>query len=460
MIDIDLDKYRNMDWIIALSGGADSRLLLELCNNHKSLANSIKAIYVHHHLQDVADDWAIFCKKQCESLNINFLVEHVKVSTKGSVEANAREERYKALRKHVLQNSVLFTAHHADDLLETVLLSLIRGVGIEGLSSLPMEREFDKGLLVRPLLNFSRKDIEETCKELNLSYVIDPTNKDSHYDRNYLRNKVTPLLKERFPQILQNTTRTVQNLQSDKKILQKYLSSELSPMVSEISIPSLNGKVSTLNIKQLENHCKDDISIKLSLVRFFLKKFYNLVLSKAQLILLVDLFKVQNSSKPLLVQDGLRIAIYRDFLYVIKDFSKLSNVKVELLKNNNGTYSRNLNINGINLKVELVPESNGVVDNYIQIEVNSELSSIELELDFNPKTSLRLHPSKRVHSQVLKNLWKEYGIPLYLRVLYPIVLYKDRIIGCYGLFSEKKRVIVESYTQVTTSKMNLIVTIF
>ena len=168
----DWIPWAGRPWIIAFSGGADSATLLDLAARNRSLASGIEAVYVHHHLQSIADDWEVFCRERCRELDIPFSAEHVTVDTsRGSVEAAAREARYQALSRHMLalNNPVLFVAHHQDDLLESVLLALFRGSSLRGLTSLKPEKPFCNGTLARPLLSLTRRDIEEYTREHGIS---------------------------------------------------------------------------------------------------------------------------------------------------------------------------------------------------------------------------------------------------------------------------------------------------
>lgn len=439
MIDIDLNKYSNKNWVIALSGGADSRLLLELCAMQSSMAKSIKAIYVHHHLQSVADEWAVFCRNECKKLGVTCYVEDVHVDAAGSIEANAREARYKALSKYITsEDDVLFTAHHADDLLESVLLALVRGVGIEGLTAMPMERTFAKGLLARPLMNFSRQNIEDTCAELNISYVTDPTNKDIHYDRNYLRNEVTPLLKKRFPQIVANTCRTIQNIHNDKIVLHEYLEQELKNIEEDTVFTNHDNGIFAINYKNLKSYSE---VYQYALLRFFLKKRYQLVLSKNLLTEILNFYQVDEIGKVFVKSEDYIISLYRDYLYVCPDLSFIekglsikidpSVEKEEFYSISNDKYTLSVNVLQVFSK-DFHEESEKQNSEYYFVTEEQELV-----LEFLPATSLRCHPQSRVHSQTLKNLWKEYCIPVYLRPLYPVISVANDIQGIYKLFKNK-----------------------
>lgn len=186
-------------WWVALSGGLDSCVLLQALVDLR-LPVQIRALHVNHQISPNADAWQQHCADLCERLNVPFTAECVHVENKGrGIEDAAREERYKVFAQHLGADDVLLTAHHADDQAETLLLRLLRGTGPRGLAAMAQQRPLASGLLHRPLLAFTRAELEIYAKEKGLSWVNDESNADDGYDRNYLRNRVMPLLSERWP---------------------------------------------------------------------------------------------------------------------------------------------------------------------------------------------------------------------------------------------------------------------
>jgi tRNA(Ile)-lysidine synthase len=183
---------------LAFSGGLDSCVLLSaLLNTQKKLNFELSVMHVHHGLSPNADAWADFCTETCQAAKVPIQVERVKVDQEIGlgVEAAARQARYQALLESEADFIVL--AHHQDDQSETFLLQLLRGAGVKGLSAMAA---FDKKRrLLRPLLDVSRAEIEAYASDAKLKWVEDESNQDVHYDRNFIRHEVTPLLTQRFP---------------------------------------------------------------------------------------------------------------------------------------------------------------------------------------------------------------------------------------------------------------------
>ncbi len=204
--------------LVAFSGGADSRLLLELavraaleCAGDGAVGELVKAAHLHHGIRGPeADRDEAFCRAVCADLGIPLIVEHADVPAMAAasgdgVEAAARRARYDFFVRTMQTEGIpiLLTAHHADDQLETVLLHLLRGSGTHGMGGIPPIRTLGETAtdgrplqVVRPLLDWSKQDILNALRELGLDAVTDSTNLADDCTRNRLRHHVIPLLEE------------------------------------------------------------------------------------------------------------------------------------------------------------------------------------------------------------------------------------------------------------------------
>jgi tRNA(Ile)-lysidine synthase len=189
-------------WWVALSGGADSVALLYALVAYRGEAPEppIRAIHVNHGLHADAPQWAKACEQHCQALSVPLQVSDCQVDPAGrGLEANARSERYRIFEAALGRDEVLFTAHHADDLVETILLRLFRGAGPKGLAGIPRQRPCAAGVIYRPLLDVSAASLRQALDAAGVEYVIDPSNLESDQDRNYVRHKLLPLVAERWP---------------------------------------------------------------------------------------------------------------------------------------------------------------------------------------------------------------------------------------------------------------------
>lgn len=191
--------------LVAFSGGADSRLLLELTVRWARRNGApVTAAHLHHGIRGAeADRDQAFCRDTAARLGVPFVTRRVDVPalaarTGRSVEWEARAARYGFLTGVMQEEHIplLLTAHHADDQLETLLLRLLRGSGTRGLGGIPPVRPVPGGMVIRPLLSCTRADILEACRRMGLDYVTDSTNLTDDCTRNRLRHRVIPLLEE------------------------------------------------------------------------------------------------------------------------------------------------------------------------------------------------------------------------------------------------------------------------
>jgi tRNA(Ile)-lysidine synthase len=202
--------YPDVSLCVALSGGVDSTALLaalvrgERWKSAKARAmrlENIRALHVDHGLRPDSKRWAAHCRALARRLRVPLKVLTTKVerSSGESLEAAAREARYRLLASALHPGEILLTGHHSDDQLETVLLQLFRGSGLPGLAGMPARAPFANGWLVRPLLPCSRAELEAWVQTQGLTWIEDDTNADESLDRNYLRRRVLPLIRERWP---------------------------------------------------------------------------------------------------------------------------------------------------------------------------------------------------------------------------------------------------------------------
>lgn len=210
----------NKLYLVALSGGADSVALLLLLDE---MGYKFHAIHCNFHLRgEESDRDEHFCEQLCQQKNIPFHRIHFDTLTyaeahKISVEMAARELRYRyfeQLRKDIGAEGVC-VAHHRDDTVETVLMNLIRGTGLRGLTGIQPKN----GNILRPLLGVSRAEIEEYLRKKGQEYVTDYTNLETDVLRNKVRLQVIPLLQQLNPAVSENIQRAAENLSDAQAVL-------------------------------------------------------------------------------------------------------------------------------------------------------------------------------------------------------------------------------------------------
>ncbi|WP_222564947.1 tRNA lysidine(34) synthetase TilS [Novilysobacter antarcticus] len=187
--------------LVGFSGGLDSTVLLNaLARDPAVRRRGLRAIHIHHGMQADADRWTVHCNSVCDSLGIPLDTIRVTVRVDGrGTEAAARDARHAAFAGLMERGDVLVLGHHRDDQAETFLLRALRGSGVDGLASIRRWREFAPGRLWRPLLDTSRETLLAYATAHGLRWIEDPSNTDSSFDRNFLRQQVLPLLRSRWP---------------------------------------------------------------------------------------------------------------------------------------------------------------------------------------------------------------------------------------------------------------------
>ena len=189
--------------LVGFSGGLDSTVLLHaLSRNPQQVQQGLRAVHVHHGLHAQAGRWAEHCVDLCNALGLALQVVSVEVRRDAGdgLEAAARKARYAAFGQQMQAGEVLVTAHHRDDQAETFLLRALRGSGLDGLAAMRAMRPFATGRHWRPLLQIPRQWLLDYAQAHGLAWQEDPSNLDTHHDRNFLRQRVMPLLRERWPQ--------------------------------------------------------------------------------------------------------------------------------------------------------------------------------------------------------------------------------------------------------------------
>ena len=227
--------------IVALSGGADSVALLLLLKEH---GFNVHVAHCNFHLRgDESDRDEAFCVELCQQLGVEFHRAHFDTREyaelhKVSIEMAARELRYKwfeQLRQDIGAAGIC-VAHHRDDSVETVLLNLVRGTGLRGLTGIQPRN----GSILRPLLCVSRAEIEAFLDEKGQKYVTDSTNLEADVQRNVVRLEVFPLLRKLNPAVAENIQRTTENLAEAQQVL-------------NVAIASINSS-NILNLSDLEKY--------------------------------------------------------------------------------------------------------------------------------------------------------------------------------------------------------------
>ena len=225
-----LPGFPERELCVAFSGGADSTALLAALARLRPRARALRAVHIDHGLHVDSPAWAARAVGVARVLRVPCEVLEAKVvPARGeSPEACARAARYRLLAGTLKAGEVLLTAHHEDDQLETLLLMLLRGAGVAGLAAMPELAPFAGGFLARPLLSRSRAELEAFVRAAGLGFLEDPSNLDERFDRNFLRRRVLPLIRARWPGAAATVGRAARHAAEAQRLLETLGQTDLA----------------------------------------------------------------------------------------------------------------------------------------------------------------------------------------------------------------------------------------
>ena len=217
MLKIDVTKK----YALAVSGGVDSMVMLHAFANHLPRPNFF-VVTINHNIRPQGKADCQFVANYCKELGIQCQVFDVDVPThanqnKLSVETSARILRYQIFDN--IPCDYVCTAHHQRDQAETVLMHIIRGSGLTGAQGI---REYN-GRYFRPMLSWTKEQIDDYAQQNEVPFVVDQTNSDDKYLRNYIRNNILPMLRDVCPSVEQNIARFAQNVAMDEQFLESLV---------------------------------------------------------------------------------------------------------------------------------------------------------------------------------------------------------------------------------------------
>jgi tRNA(Ile)-lysidine synthase len=320
-IHINFPFIKDKKLLIAISGGLDSVVLMHLLSELNFDLSLAHCNFQLREKESDLDEYFVELLSQKTSnqiFKIKFNTKEFSEKNKLSTQIAARELRYNWFQKLIKKHNFDFvlTGHHADDNLETFLINLTRGTGLDGFTGIPKIN----GNVLRPLLAFSREEISTYAKANNIDWREDASNASTKYIRNKIRHQIVPVLKKINPNLLETFAKTSENLKESKQIIEDRLAN-ISAEVSEIDAS---------NITETTNYCIDKIN-KLSNPKAYLYqllKDYNFTEWND----VYNLLSAQSGKQ--IFSKTHRLLKDRDFLILsIKSLSPISEVKYKIEKN-------------------------------------------------------------------------------------------------------------------------------
>ncbi len=396
--------------LVAYSGGVDSHVLLHLCAASPAFKGKITAVYVHHGLQSEAEAWGGHCRSIAKALGVRFVLLRVNALAKPgeSPEEAARNARYQALQSLINQGDVLLLAQHQEDQLETVLLQLFRGSGLKGLSGMPESMAFGSGLLLRPLLDVPKQAINSYAKAHALQWVEDPSNQLSDYDRNFLRNGIVPLLRQRWPALAKTVSRSAKHCAQAQSLV--------SVLARDLFLTVFNEVDGTLAISQLQrlDMAEQQLVIRHWFGHWGLKMPAQAVISR----LFAQVLAAREDSGPVLAGRGYCLRRYRDKLYCLRQLEFEPEV-CAVQRWPKGQASIKVSHQQA---LSYAPSSVGILQEHWEKAV----------VEIRPRSGgEKIHLPGREGRHDLKKLFQEAGVPPWERLTIPLV-YLDNKLAAVG----------------------------
>lgn len=259
--------------LVAVSGGPDSMCLLNSLYNLKDKLKikKIAIAHVNHMLRSEAEEETQYVKRFAELKNIDFFVKYVdikKISENNKIgeEEAGRKERYKFFEEvaQKINANKIAIAHNYNDNAETVLMHLMRGAGISGLSGI---KPFREEKYIRPIIKCSREEIEQYCEEKGLNPKYDESNKNNLYTRNRIRNQLIPFIKEKFnPNIIDTLNRVSSVVMEEENYIENVINNEYKNILKNRETNKIEIDVKKFN--------KLDKYIKSRMVLYIIKELF------------------------------------------------------------------------------------------------------------------------------------------------------------------------------------------
>jgi len=409
-----LRRYPNTScYQVAFSGGLDSHALLHaLCKLRAVLDAEIGAVHVNHGLQQDADHWESHCRQVCAGLQVPYVSLTVdgKARRGESPEAAARSARYTALADWLPAQHCLLTAQHQDDQAETLLLQLLRGSGVNGLAAMPAMTMLGAGRHLRPLLAVSRELLHQYAEANRLVWIEDPSNADAAFDRNYLRQQVLPVLRERWPAVASSLSRSASHCADAAQLLADLAEQDLHALSGRENTLSLTGLVALPHTRQG------------NVLRHWIKLLAGKTPSAAVLARIMnDVIGSRRDSEPCVRWGSFELRRYREELFLLRQA---------------GSEDQSAVLDWVLAGPLALPGKGGTLTTTPATGGGIRAAAVP---DGRVRVTWRqggewCMPAGREHHHRLKKLFQEQGVPPWERSRIPLIYIQDRLAAVAGMW--------------------------
>ena len=389
--------------VVGCSGGPDSMALLYMLDKIRTIKNIyLVCCHINHNVRMVSKDEQVFMEKWCLDHDIVFETMTIQKYGDDNFENEARTIRYKFFDDIVKKYNAnyLMTAHHGDDLIETILMRIVRGSTLSGYSGFNKLVDMGSYKIVRPLIYATKSEIEEYDKKNSIPYVIDKTNFDDIHTRNRYRKVVLPFLKKENPNVHERFLKFSNTLEKYNEYIDKQVDKCFNLVYKD-------------NILDVGRYLQLDDVIQDKILSLILAKFYTddvMLINDRHIDLINDLIKSRKKNTYIYLPNNIKVVKEYNKLFLIREQNQVDNYEIELID-----YAKLPN--GKHLKVVDSSGSNG---NDV-----CRLSSNEVKLPLYIRT--RRHGEKMTlkgtngHKKI-KDIFIDCKVPMKDRELWPVVV--------------------------------------
>lgn len=394
-----LDNYIFNEYVvIGVSAGPDSMCLLDIL---KKKTNKIIVCHINHNIRKESIEEEKYLTKYCQDNNLILEKMTINKYTENNFENEARKKRYnfyeEILKKY--NSHTLLLAHHGDDLIETILMKIVRGSNIEGYAGIKEITNIKEYQIIRPLLNYTKEDILKYNKDNNIKYYIDSTNTNKKYTRNRYRVNILPLLKKEDKNIHQKF------LKYSKTLLEydNYIKKEINKNIDKVY------KNNTIYIKELN---KLDIFLIKNILYYIMNKTYqnqNNIITEKHINNIINILNNPKPNTKLDIPNNKEIVKEYDKLIIKEKTTKQKNYKIELQEN---------------IKIEnfIIQKTNNENDDSNKVcRINSTEITLPLYIR-NRKNGDYIVLKGSNNKKKIKEIFIENKIPIQKRDTYPLLV--------------------------------------
>lgn len=404
--------------LIAFSGGPDSVFALHFFYKfRKKFRCNISAVHFNHNLRgNESKEDENFAIAQCNKLRIDLNIIQLDVKTfakknKLSIEEAARILRYNELSEFAKRNAIdkIITAHNLNDNTETILMNLFSGTGISGLSGIPIKREN----IIRPLLCLTKKEILQYLNHNKISYRIDSSNLENDFKRNFIRNKILPLIEEINPSFDDALFRSSQNFLKQKEFENK----SIEYLIQNFSKQIKNGFEVSVNLLKIYDEIPGEF------LKFFLKKYFNYQLEHKDYIK-INKLAFNQKGKSITLKNYLKVIKESDTLVFMKKIiDNIDEIEIKI--------GESKKISGKTIKIESTTRSEKLSPNNYELIAADNLD--DTFVIRNWKIGDKFKPLGMKKEKNVSDFLTDCKIPTAIKKEQLVMLNRNQIIWIVGL---------------------------